>query len=90
MSTEDPTASGEPVAFCFGFAVLDTTQGAITYFRVQDHLRKMGLARQALRELLGSAPHPVKVGIRELPPDFPEKLTKRERQSLDRLLATLL
>ena len=62
----------------------------MTIFAIIEPLRKMGLARQALRAYLSSAPHPVRVQIRELPPNFPERLTKRERQSLDRLLATLL
>ncbi len=41
------------IAFTFGFTVLDRT-GNILYFRVRDHLRTMGLARLALKELIQS------------------------------------
>jgi hypothetical protein len=47
-STADPDA--EPaLEFTFGFAL--THQREFVYFRVQDHLRRMGLARDALRRL---------------------------------------
>ena len=39
------------VEFCFGFAVTDT-KNRLLYLRVQDHLRKMGLARAALKVLV--------------------------------------
>ncbi|HNQ03138.1 MAG TPA: patatin-like phospholipase family protein [Thiobacillaceae bacterium] len=40
--------------FHFGFALLEDRQ--LVYFRVQDHLRRMGLARQAMSLLLAREP----------------------------------
>jgi hypothetical protein len=44
----DPAAP-PALEFTFGFAL--THQHEFVYFRVQDHLRRMGLARDALRKL---------------------------------------
>ncbi|MBI1815037.1 MAG: patatin-like phospholipase family protein [Deltaproteobacteria bacterium] len=50
------SAAGPSLRLTFGFTVVDSAQrsqpGKIVYFRVQDHLRKMGLARLALGKLL--------------------------------------
>jgi hypothetical protein len=43
-------AGGEPFSYPFGFALLQG--GKLLYLRVQDHLRTMGLARQALKALI--------------------------------------
>ncbi len=46
------SADGEELfVFGFGYALLDA-EGRILLFRIQDHLRKMSLGRQALRQLL--------------------------------------
>jgi hypothetical protein len=53
ISPDDPRR----LVFTFGFALAKIARGArrpqatLVYFRVQDHLRKMGLARDALRDL---------------------------------------
>ena len=55
LRVDDPSrAVADPAAppaleFTFGFAL--THQHEFVYFRVQDHLRRMGLARDALRKL---------------------------------------
>ena len=49
-----PTQEDLPkIEFTFGFTVLDRA-GNILYFRVRDHLRTMGFARLALKELTQS------------------------------------
>lgn len=45
----EPLGSGQRIEFPFGFAL--TRNKGIVYFRIQDHLRKMGLGRQALEQL---------------------------------------
>ena len=58
LRVEDPSRSAaDPGAeaaleFTFGFAL--THQREFVYFRVQDHLRRMGLARDALLRLCAS------------------------------------
>lgn len=47
-------------SFSFAFALLQAQ--ALSYLRVQDHMRKMGLARKALRQLLAN------MGSCDLPP----------------------
>ena len=42
--------------FPFGFALMH--QGVIRYFRVRDHVRRLGLARRAIKALLGSLAKP--------------------------------
>jgi hypothetical protein len=44
------------LTFTFGFALVDA-QGRIVYFRVQDHLRKMGLARKGMKRMMQQAIH---------------------------------
>ncbi len=42
------------LTFTFGFALVDA-RCRIVYFRVQDHLRKMGLARQGMKKMMQQA-----------------------------------
>jgi hypothetical protein len=46
----------EPLTFNIGFAVGQFSNAApnptISYFRIQNHVRKMGLARQALNDIM--------------------------------------
>lgn len=44
----------ELLRFHFGFALL--VDGRLSYFRIQDHLRRMGLAREAMNLLLAKKP----------------------------------
>lgn len=50
----DPTLRGgeksSVMSFPFGFALVNGK--SLSYFRVQDHLRKMGLARKSVRALV--------------------------------------
>jgi hypothetical protein len=48
-SRPDPMAA-PALEFTFGFALVKGT--SIAYFRIQDHLRRMGLARAALRQMV--------------------------------------
>lgn len=50
MKRDVSRVSREGIDFGVGFAVLD--RQTLKYLRIQDHLRKMGLAREALRDLL--------------------------------------
>jgi len=61
-------AGAELISFTFGIAVVarcvnDETgmahPDALVYFRIQDHLRRMGLARRAMRELVHGGKLPV-------------------------------
>ena len=50
----EETSASESLRFPFGFAILDDPTGEpkLVYFRVQDHLRGMGLASNALEKLI--------------------------------------
>ncbi len=56
LNVSDPTASAGEIpsvmSFPFGFALVNGNN--LSYFRVQDHLRKMGLARKSMRALVES------------------------------------
>ncbi|MSV28030.1 MAG: hypothetical protein EXQ52_04695 [Bryobacterales bacterium] len=56
LNVSDPTASAGEISsvmsFPFGFALVNGKH--LSYFRVQDHLRKMGLARKSMRALVES------------------------------------
>jgi hypothetical protein len=47
----DLTGNNEPLVFPFGFALIDDKKG-LRLYRVRDHLRNMGLGREALVELV--------------------------------------
>ncbi len=77
----------ERLEFNFGFTVLDGAK-RILYFRVRDHLRKMGFARLALQELIQSN---VVAGIdlKEMAADAPEVLSQRDRSGFERLFQSV-
>ncbi|HEV7671364.1 MAG TPA: patatin-like phospholipase family protein [Thermoanaerobaculia bacterium] len=52
-------------SFVFGFALVQ--DGALLYLRIQDHMRKMGLARKALNELV------LNQGVRRIEPSAEER-----------------
>lgn len=54
MVVESPQPDGRELRFGFGFALakISGRKARLVYFRIQNHLRKMGLARRALQELL--------------------------------------
>jgi hypothetical protein len=53
LKVTDPIDQRNHKTFHFGFALVDA-DNKIIYFRVQDHLRKMGLGRKALKKLVDS------------------------------------
>ena len=53
LKVTDPTDSDNYKTFHFGFALVNA-ENKIIFFRIQDHLRKMGLGRMALTELVES------------------------------------
>jgi hypothetical protein len=57
---------GNPLLFNVGFAVFGSAPGGgghmLHYIRIQNHLRKMGLAEQALTELVGQGLTDVAIG----------------------------
>jgi hypothetical protein len=60
--------AGGPLIFTFGFAVLHDSR--LVYFRVQDHLRNMGLGRRALITLIeheDRAGRSVALDLKEMP-----------------------
>lgn len=69
LVVEDKAKTSGGLTFPFGFALMDA-QGRIVYFRIQDHLRKMGLARRGLRQIMleaGAAGIQVGIALRDLP-----------------------
>jgi hypothetical protein len=53
LKVTDPTDSDNYKTFHFGFALVNS-ENKIIFFRIQDHLRKMGLGRMALTKLVES------------------------------------
>ena len=59
--------------FHFGFALVD--KGGLLFFRVQDHLRGLGLGRRALKQLIRhfrGEDRKLEPGLDEFPGDAPE------------------
>lgn len=90
IAVEDPMARNPALGFTFGFALVqeqgDTNkkgakQFVMQYFRVQDHLRAMGLARRAIKGLVEKYPGMARIEIDETP--SPEE--QRFAQFLDSL-----
>ncbi len=54
MLVDNPAVGQHKLAFCFGFAVVDQN-GYLVFYRVQNHLRKMGLWSEAKRLLRNEA-----------------------------------
>ena len=86
----DPVGEGEPKRFTFGFALVrpddpsqDRGGGAIRYFRIQDHLRQMGLARKALIQLIDAGYDRLDLG--RMPSDASEALSPEELEQFKRL-----
>jgi len=57
--------------FVFGFALVQ--EDALLYLRIQDHMRKMGLAREALKRLVRD------IGIRNLEPGAESKARTKKK-----------
>ena len=79
-------ASGS-LTFTFGFALVDA-RNRIAYFRVQDHLRKMGLARKGLKTMVRQAAlGGIQLGIElgEMPATASEVPTDEDRKRFRQL-----
>jgi hypothetical protein len=53
LKVSDPLDQSHHKTFHFGFALVNDKK-KIIFFRVQDHLRQMGLGRKALKKMMGS------------------------------------
>lgn len=84
--------SEKDLHFPFGFAILAKTQWPqepgdqpkLVYLRVQDHVRRMGLARNALKELIRELPE-LEIDLQTMHPDAHEVPTDKDRSRLFRL-----
>jgi hypothetical protein len=84
--------SEKSLSFPFGFAILARTQWPqsandqpkLVYLRVQDHLRRMGLARSALEQLLTDSQE-LEIDLQKMHPDAHEVPTDKDRTRLFRL-----
>jgi hypothetical protein len=74
------------VQLIFGFAVVDSNRNLV-YIRVQDHLRRMGLAQRVVYEMAAGREQLKIEAIRwrALPPDFPEPAEKESRLRVQRM-----
>ena len=97
----DDDAKRNAIEFTFGFALIHkvgSARGEIVYFRVQDHLRRMGLARRGMKVLLRgeentsfdkTATSHDAASLRRRVPEFDDDSIEipvdRDRQRFDRL-----
>jgi hypothetical protein len=60
MRVDDPFGKEPDFVFPVGFALLEFKENekahGLTYYRIQDHLRRMGLGREGLRKLQKTYP----------------------------------
>jgi hypothetical protein len=88
----EATAQHRNLHFPFGFAILANVSWPeeinapekLVYFRVQDHLRKMGLARNALRQMIDDNPA-LEVEPRKMHPEASEVPSENDRARFIRL-----
>jgi hypothetical protein len=83
----NPLDPGRSLRFPFGFALTDGNHHLV-YFRVQDHVRKMGLARQALTELV-RVYHLEAAQLLAMPQDALEVPTSADQEQFVRLLQSV-
>ncbi|MGR9106792.1 MAG: hypothetical protein ACU843_07660, partial [Gammaproteobacteria bacterium] len=80
--------SRELLTFTFGFALVESNK--LTYFRVQDHLRKAGLGRKALQKLLRKFPDINETECCELPEnEFEAPPNENDRRAFRKLFESL-
>jgi hypothetical protein len=89
----DATPQKRNLHFPFGFAILARTdpKGAhkLVYFRVQDHVRKMGLARQALEKIIECEPEGLEVDLKKMHPAACEVPSDKDRAEFLRLFGSV-
>jgi hypothetical protein len=86
----------EDLVFPFAFAILANThwppevpqQPKLVYLRVQNHLRRMGLARKALRALLTDRPG-LEIDLQPMHPDADELPTHQDYARLRRIFGSV-
>ena len=86
----------ENLVFPFAFAILANThwppevpqQPKLVYLRVQNHLRRMGLARKGLRALLGDRPG-LEIDLQPMHPDADEFPTHQDYARLRRIFGSV-
>ena len=81
-----PVPESETLRLPFGFAVVQDEK--LLFFRVQDHLRKMGLAREALRKLLANT-RVTGLSTTPLPARVQQFSTDEDRQRLERIFLSV-
>lgn len=99
--TPDPNASAPKrgkrnLNFPFGFAILAQTLleddkapvERLVYFRVQDHLRRMGLARDGLAEMIGKR-QTLEIDLRKMHPGASESPTEKDLSRFERLFCSV-
>jgi hypothetical protein len=71
-----------------GIAVVRKADAKLAYFRVQEHLRMMGLARRVLDAMIVEGQCPVEQAPEwnSLPKTFPEDVTEENRERVERML----
>lgn len=87
------SSTSDELSFPFAFAILaqvtNKQTGAATdslvYFRVQDHVRRMGLGREALQKMLNKVGGELPVKLYEMHPDAHEVPTSEDRLRFLRL-----
>ncbi|MBT8371586.1 MAG: hypothetical protein KJO34_11525, partial [Deltaproteobacteria bacterium] len=89
IKTDDnPLKDDAHFYFNVGFVMMDLEQKQIYYFRIQNHLRQMGLARRSLRALLSHAlfqQNPVCVEFIKPSPKAPEIPSTVDRLNFEHL-----
>jgi hypothetical protein len=87
----------EDLVFPFAFAILSNTrwppedqrqQPKLVYFRVQNHLRRMGLARKGLKALLTDRPG-LEIDLQQMHPDADELPNHRDYARLRRIFGSV-
>lgn len=85
IRASSPESSREDLRFSVGLAVVaDVGNPRLVFFRVQDHLRRMGLGRRVLEALIREYPSLV-LDLRESHPDAHEVLAQDDRLRFERL-----
>jgi len=77
LMVKDPLDESQQKKFGFGFALMNEKK--IAYFRIQDHLRDMGLGRIALKELIIHIQEPYK-----LKPEILKQDIKLDEKALEK------
>lgn len=80
LAVKDPVTLKNIAAFTVGFAIVqnEINRRRIVYFRIQDHLRRMGLARRALAKIIASG-RALELEFLPMPLDSREPVTEEAK-----------